>query len=64
VIKMIEIARHVDSELTPLKQVGIGGEVHFLTILPGGQMGWVVRPWPDYDSVFQTMLLRLGEERR
>ena len=43
-------------------RVGIGGEVHLLTLTAGRQIGWVTRPWSDFDHMFGEMLERLSKD--
>ena len=62
VLRLIETARRLDDELPMSERVGVGGEVHMLTLTAGRQIGWATRPWSDFESTFEEMLERLGEE--
>ncbi len=59
IISLIVKARSVDDALPLEERVGIGGEVHLLTLTGGRQFGWATRPWADFDAVFGEMLERL-----
>jgi hypothetical protein len=61
VVSLIESARALDDDLPVDDRVGIGGEIHLLTLTAGRQIGWVVRPWPDFESLYEQMLARLHE---
>jgi hypothetical protein len=59
IVSLIETARTVDDELPLSERVGIGGEVHLLTLTAGRQFGWATRPWSDFDTTFGAMLSAL-----
>lgn len=61
IVSLIESARALDDNLPVDDRVGIGGEIHLLTLTAGRQIGWVVRPWPDFESLYDQMLDALGK---
>lgn len=62
VMRLIETARRLDDALPMSERVGVGGEVHILTLAAGRQFGWATRPWSDFESTFLEMLERLQQE--
>jgi len=62
IVELIRVARTLDEALPQSERVGIGGEVHLLTLTEGRQIGWATRPWSDFESLFAQMLQRLNDE--
>jgi hypothetical protein len=53
-----------DEAKPPLERVGIGGEVHVLTLIPDEQFVWNCHRFDDYASSYQRMLERLRQQNQ
>jgi hypothetical protein len=60
IVSMLHHLRLADDALPMVDRVGIGGEVHLLTLTASRQTLHVVDRWPDFDDQFRQMMHALG----
>jgi hypothetical protein len=56
IVKLLHRLRVADDARPVEERVGIGGQVHLLTLTPSRQVICVADQWPDFDEQFDSML--------
>jgi len=62
-VEAMRLQKQIDDALDPSARVGIGGEIHLLTLDPTGrQCVWTAHQFPDFNEGYASALERLSRE--